>query len=76
MEKEKQKNKGNYVYTGIQGFRSNSEVADEFAGLDKKYVNLNNKRNMKTYDTKYGNINDYFTTADADYLLKKLLNSE
>lgn len=31
MEKEKQnKNKGNFVYTGVQGFRSASEVQSEF----------------------------------------------
>jgi len=29
---------------------------------------------MKNYDNKYGTPNDYFTTVDAEYLLKFLLN--
>jgi len=31
---------------------------------------------MKNYDNKFGTPNDYYTTIDAEYLLKFLLNNK
>jgi len=75
LDKEKQKNKSNFVYVGVQGFRSNQEIKDEFEGLEKEY-DLEKQRKLKIYDKKYGTPLDFFTAVDSHYLLKYLLNNK
>lgn len=39
------------IYTGVAKYRGESDIKEEFAGLEVQFPNLENKRTLKDYNT-------------------------